>query len=93
MLPLRGIAGQQEEVIDADGPLPAWTAGVHHRVQRGQRDRDVRRMSGDAVIAGAKDGVAPVEAVQGGAAAARLTLVARRGRVPEVAAPDPLART
>ena len=28
---------------------PGRPARVHHRVQRGQRDRDVRRMSGDAL--------------------------------------------
>src|SRR5579859_3936923 len=49
-------------------------------------------MGGDAVIAGAEDGVAPVHAVQRGTAGARVALVARRGRVPEVAAPDPLAQ-
>ena len=63
MLPIGGIAGQEEEVVDADGPLPARPAGVHHRVQRDQRDRDVRRMRGDACAAGAEDGVAPVHAI------------------------------
>src|SRR5580704_1237159 len=49
-------------------------------------------MGGDAVIAGTEDGVAPVHAVYRGTAGARVALVARRGRVPEVAAPDPLAQ-
>src|SRR5580704_7512565 len=49
-------------------------------------------MGGDAVIAGTEDGVAPVHAVYRGTAGTRVALVARRGRVPEVAAPDPLAQ-
>ena len=92
MLPLWGIAGQQEEVVDSDGAFAAGPAGVHHRVQCDQCDRDVRWMSGDARVAGAEDGMPAVEPVHGRAAGAWLALVAWRGRVAEVAAPDPLAQ-
>ena len=92
MLTLRRVTGKQEELVDRDGPFTARPARVHDRIQGDQRDCDIRGMSGDALVAGAEDGVPAVEAIQGRAAAAGIALIARRRRIAEIAAPHPLAQ-
>ncbi len=87
---MRGGARQQEEVVDRVDPPAVRSLGVDPGVEGHQRDRDVRGVGGDAVLADAENGMAAVEAVQGRTAAARVPFVARRRRIAEVAAAHPL---
>ena len=66
--------------IDA---LPAGAAHLDDGIERNQRDREVGRMGGDAVLARAEHGVPAVLAADRGAAGARRALVA--GGVADIA--------
>ena len=75
------------EVSDRDRPAGAiGPRGLDRRVERPHRDRHVARVSGDARIARADDGVLSAEAAERGAAAAGHALVARQVGVVEVGA-------
>ncbi len=82
--------GQRVEGLQRHGPGTAGGAQVHHCVQSDQRDGQVAGMGSDACVARAEHGVAAVDPLQRRAAAAGLTLVARRRDVAEVAAPGAL---
>ena len=90
MLAVRGVAWQEEKIVDGNGTLPFRSFSMHDGIESDEGDREVGGMGGDALLAGTQDRVAPVDALQRGAAAARLAFVARGVRVPEVTTADPL---
>ena len=85
-LVLRRGARQQEKSVNRHLPLALRALHHDHRLQRRQRHIHVRRIGGDAVIAGAENGQMAVGALDRGATAARLALVARHIRIAEVSA-------
>ena len=76
------------KVGEGDGALAFQAANAHGRIERGERNRHVRRMNGDAAFARAENGVDAVLAFERGAARAGLALVAggERGVVKVMAA-------
>jgi hypothetical protein len=86
-LHLRGVAGQRVQAGQRDR---RGLVQVHLGVQRGQRDGQVGRVGGDAVLGRAEDAEVAVRAGDGRAAGAGRTLVAGLGDVLEVAAPGAL---
>ena len=86
------IARQQEEVVDRQRAFTAWPEGLHDGVERHERDRDVRGMRGDAVLARAEDRVTSVEPVECRTARPGFSLVARRDAVAQVRAAGALAQ-
>ena len=71
-------------------PGAVRTVHVHHGVERGERDRHVRGVGGDAGRAGAEDRQIAVHPGPGRAAGSGLALVARLADVVEVGAPGAL---
>src|SRR5438105_4094035 len=90
MLTVWGVAWQEEEIVDGNGTLPFRSFSMHDGIESDEGDSDVGGMGGNTLLAGTQDRVAPVNAFQRGAAAARLAFVARGVRVPEVTTADPL---
>ena len=78
------VAGQAVQVGKGNGAGAARRAHLHHRFQRGQRHAQVGRVRGNAVFAGAQDGVLARQGSTRRAAAAGLALVARHAHVVEV---------
>ena len=74
------------EVRERDAAIAAVPGHLHAGVERGERDAHVGGMRRNAMLARAQDRVHAVDAVDRGAAGARLALVARRGGVVEVQA-------
>ena len=68
------------KITERNLPFGIWAAHAHDRVERGERDTHVARVSGDALFALAENGVDAVVAVDRAAAAAGFALVARRKR-------------
>src|SRR5215208_6403784 len=83
---LRRVARQAMKVLKCDDPLPGRTRHMDFSFERCKGDAHIRRMRGDAVLAGAKNSVDPVDAVDRRAAAARLALVAGCGDIIEIEA-------
>lgn len=83
---LRRIAGQPVELRERDHAVAKRATDMNLRVQQRQRHAYVGRVRRDAGVAGAEDGVHAILAVDGGAAAARLALIAGRRCIVEVAA-------
>src|SRR5205814_8081071 len=81
---LRRASRQAMKICERDDASAAGTGHVNLGVERRQRDAHVGGMRRDAGLAGAEDRVHAIEAVDGGAAAARLAFVARRRRVVEI---------
>jgi hypothetical protein len=72
---------------ERDRALAVEAPHLHDRVQRRQRDRQVRRMSGDARLGPAEDCVVAIEPLQCRAAGARPALIANSNvGAPEVCA-------
>ena len=69
-------ARQPIEALDRQAPLSVRAAQDHDAIERHQCDREIRGVGGDAMVAGAKDGVATIDAVDGGAARSGIALVA-----------------
>src|SRR5258708_33042353 len=80
---LRRVPRQPMELAKRNRALAGWPMYMDLGVERSQRHAHVRWVSGNAGLACAEDRVDAVEAVDGGAAAARLALIARRRNVVE----------
>ena len=83
---LRRVAGQPVEIRERDHAVARRAGDMDRRLQHRERHAHVGGMHRDAGIAGAEDRVHAIEAVDGGAAAARLAFVAGRRDVVEVGA-------
>ena len=83
---LRRVAGQAVEVGEGDATFARRPLDPHGRPECGQGHAHVRRMGGDAPVAGAEDRMDAVHALDGRAARAGLALVAGRARVVEIIA-------
>jgi hypothetical protein len=86
-LDVGAVAGRPVQVLDGEGAgRPVGAGGGDQRVEGDERDGEVARVVGDAVVAGAEDGEAAGVAAAGGAAGAGPALVARGAAVAEVGA-------
>jgi hypothetical protein len=84
------VAGQTVEIGEGN-VAPAFRAlDFDHGCEGGERHAHVRRVGGDAVFAGAEDGVDAVDAADRAAAGAGVALVAGRRGVVEIVAAGPL---
>ena len=83
---LRRVARQAVEIAERNHALAGGTGDAHLGIERGERHAHVGRMRGDAVFAGAEDGVNAVDAADRRAARAGLALVAGRHGVIEIGA-------
>src|SRR5262249_7277811 len=66
--------------------LAVFAGCQHARLEGGERDAHVRGMRGDAVLARPQDRVHPIDPFDRRTAAARLALIAWRGRIVEIEA-------
>src|SRR6516162_8242089 len=85
-LDLRRIAGQAMEFGKRNAALAVFAGCQHARLEGGERDAHVRGMRGDAVLARPQDRVHPIDPFDRRTAAARLALIAWRGRIVEIEA-------
>ncbi len=86
----RMVAGQAMEISEWDSALAVRAGDMHGCRERRERHAHVGRVGGDAVLAGAEDGVDAVHPADGRAAAAGFAFVAGRAGVVKVIAPGPL---
>src|SRR4051794_36504308 len=86
----RVLAIADVELAEGNLALAPGAQCVDYRVQRRHRHAHVGRMRGDAVIAGAEDRVAAIEALERRTAGAGLALVTWPEGVAEVRAARPL---
>src|SRR6185437_656879 len=75
-LMLRRIAGEQMKLLERDAALAVRAVHDHDGVERNQRHGEIGGVRGDAMVAAAEHGMEAVLALERGAAAARLALVA-----------------
>src|SRR6516225_6298033 len=66
--------------------LAIFAGCQHTRLEGGERDAHIRGMRGDAVLARPQDRVHPIDPFDRRTAAARLALIAWRGRIVEIEA-------
>ena len=83
---LRRIARQAMELGKRNAALAAPAGRQHTRLEGGERDAHVRGMRGDAMLARSQDRVHAVDPADRRTAAARLALIAGRGRIVEIQA-------
>src|SRR5439155_6229480 len=72
-----GLGRQPVEVGERHRALPAGPAHLDGRIERYQRDRKIRSVGGNTVLARAQHRMPTVLAIDGGAARAGYALVAR----------------
>src|SRR3546814_10615236 len=63
-LDVRGGAGQAVEIDERHGALPAGPAQFDRRIERNQRDREVRGVGGDTLLARAQRSEEPTAELQ-----------------------------
>src|SRR5436190_21719293 len=77
---LRCLAGQSMELAHRNAALALRRAYLHHRVERGERNRHVRRMNRDAALASTEDRMHAIVSFARSAPRAGRALVAFRER-------------
>lgn len=80
----RAIARQAVELRERNVALSPGALHMHHGIQRSQGHAHIRWMRGDAVRAGAENGVVFGQPANGRTAGARVAFVARGGMVVEI---------
>src|SRR5258707_14439456 len=92
-IPLRRVARQTMKIAERDLPFAIRSAHAHNRLERGQRDTHVARVSCDALVTLTENRVNTIVAIKSAAAGAGFAFVAcRKRRIVKIITTRPLQK-